>query len=95
VARAIRKSSAIHGRLSVHRDGYAFVIPDEPLAGIKGDIYISKDAANKGMHGDRVAVRNLDLAVMLAGHLLAAELAGFAAFFGSGVVWHSFTYPKS
>jgi ribonuclease R len=57
VAKAIRKSSAIHGRLSVHRDGYAFVIPDEPLAGIKGDIYISKDAATRGMHGDRVAVR--------------------------------------
>jgi ribonuclease R len=33
------------------------VIPDEPLPGIKGDIYISKDAANKGMHGDRVSVR--------------------------------------
>ncbi|HLX43286.1 MAG TPA: ribonuclease R [Bryobacteraceae bacterium] len=55
--RAIRKSTAIHGRLSVHRDGYAFVIPDEPLPGIKGDIYISKDAAYKGMHGDRVSVR--------------------------------------
>ena len=41
----------------MHRDGYAFVIPDEPLAGIKGDIYIAKDAANRGMHGDRVAVR--------------------------------------
>jgi ribonuclease R len=43
--------------LSVHRDGYAFVIPDEPIPGIKGDIYISKDAAHKGMHGDRVSVR--------------------------------------
>jgi ribonuclease R len=52
-----RKSAAIHGRLSVHRDGYAFVIPDEPLEGVKGDIYISKDNAHRGMHGDRVSVR--------------------------------------
>ncbi|MBZ5604072.1 MAG: ribonuclease R [Acidobacteriia bacterium] len=52
-----RKSAPVKGRLSVHRDGYAFVIPDEPLEGIKGDIYISKDEATKGMHGDRVAIR--------------------------------------
>ncbi len=52
-----KKSAPIKGRLSVHRDGYAFVIPDEPLEGVKGDIYISKDAATRGMHGDRVAVR--------------------------------------
>jgi ribonuclease R len=57
VPRQIRKSSGIEGRLSVHRDGYAFVIPDEPIAGVKGDIYISKDAAARGMHGDRVRVR--------------------------------------
>jgi ribonuclease R len=47
----------IHGRLSVHRDGYGFVIPDEPVSGVKGDIYLSKEAAERGMHGDRVAVR--------------------------------------
>ena len=52
-----KKSAPIKGRLSVHRDGYAFVIPDEPIQGIKGDIYINKDAAARGMHGDRVAVR--------------------------------------
>ncbi len=52
-----RKSAPVRGRLSVHRDGYAFVIPDEPLDGIKGDIYIAKDKAVRGMHGDRVAVR--------------------------------------
>jgi ribonuclease R len=57
VSRGIKKSAPIHGRLSVHRDGYAFVIPDEPIQGIKGDIYISKDAAVRGMHGDRVGVR--------------------------------------
>jgi ribonuclease R len=57
VAKQIRKSSGVPGRLSVHRDGYAFVIPDEPIPGMKGDIYIAKDSATRGMHGDRVRVR--------------------------------------
>jgi ribonuclease R len=57
VARGIRKSTAILGRLSVHRDGYAFAIPDEPIEGVRGDIYIAKESANRAMHGDRVAVR--------------------------------------
>jgi ribonuclease R len=57
VKRQIRKSSAIHGRLSVHRDGYAFVTPDEPVEGLKGDIYIPKESAQRAMHGDRVGVR--------------------------------------
>jgi ribonuclease R len=33
------------------------VIPDEPIPGVKGDIYLSKEQAERGMHGDRVAVR--------------------------------------
>ncbi len=45
------------GRLSVHRDGYAFVIPDVPIPGINGDIYIPKEAAARAMHGDRVVAR--------------------------------------
>jgi ribonuclease R len=45
------------GRLNVHRDGYAFVTPEVPIAGLKGDIYIAKEAAARAMHGDRVVVR--------------------------------------
>jgi ribonuclease R len=56
-AKPARKSAAIHGRLSVHRDGYGFVTPDEPIEGLRGDIYIGKEAAQRAMHGDRVAVR--------------------------------------
>jgi ribonuclease R len=52
-----KKSAPIRGRIRVHRDGYAFVIPDEPLEGIKGDIYIAKEEATRAMHGDRVGVR--------------------------------------
>jgi ribonuclease R len=47
------------GRLSAHRDGYAFVTPDVPIPGLRGDIYIAKEAATRAMHGDRVAVRIL------------------------------------
>jgi ribonuclease R len=45
------------GRLNMHRDGYGFVIPDHPIEGLKGDIYIPRDSAQTAMHGDRVVVR--------------------------------------
>jgi len=49
------------GRLSVHRDGFAFITPDVPIPGIKGglkgDIYIPKENAARAMHGDRVVAR--------------------------------------
>lgn len=45
------------GRLSVHREGYAFLISDTPVEGIRGDIYIPHESAETAMHGDRVVVR--------------------------------------
>jgi len=45
------------GRMHAHRDGYAFVTPDIPISGLKGDVFISKEDATKAMHGDRVVVR--------------------------------------
>ncbi|HTY54884.1 MAG TPA: VacB/RNase II family 3'-5' exoribonuclease, partial [Candidatus Binataceae bacterium] len=45
------------GRLSMHRDGYGFLISDRPIDGISGDIYIPADSAQTAMHGDRVVVR--------------------------------------
>ena len=45
------------GRLSMHRDGYGFLISDRPIEGITGDIFIPPDSAEKAMHGDRVIVR--------------------------------------
>jgi ribonuclease R len=45
------------GGLNVHRDGFAFVTPRIPVPGLKGDIYIPKEAAERAMHGDRVVVR--------------------------------------
>ena len=45
------------GRLNMHRDGYGFLIPDRPIEGLQGDVYIPRDSAQKAMHGDRVVVR--------------------------------------
>ena len=56
-ARGARVSKLIEGRLNVHRDGYAFLIPDKPVPGVEGDVYITKEEAYKAMHGDRVAIR--------------------------------------
>ena len=47
----------VTGRISVHRDGYAFVTPEEPVPGIRGDLYIPKENAERAMHGDRVVAR--------------------------------------
>jgi ribonuclease R len=43
--------------VSIHRDGYGFLIPDRPLPGVTGDIYLSRDAVRGAMHGDRAIVR--------------------------------------
>ena len=45
------------GRLNMHRDGYGFLIPDHPIEGLRGDVYIPRESAQTAMHGDRVVVR--------------------------------------
>ena len=45
------------GRVSIHRDGYGFLIPDRKIDGIQGDIYIPADATRAAMHGDRAIAR--------------------------------------
>ena len=44
------------GRLSLHRDGFGFLIPDQAVTGIEGDIFLPPPEAAKGMHGDRALV---------------------------------------
>src|SRR3954462_13507109 len=46
------------GRLSMHRDGFGFVIPDDPALAerMDGDIFIPPPAIGAAMHGDRVIV---------------------------------------
>jgi ribonuclease R len=47
----------VSGRVSIHREGYGFLIPDRPLPGVSGDVYLSRDATRGAMHGDRAIVR--------------------------------------
>ncbi len=49
------------GRLSVHRDGYAFLISDRAIEGVEGDIFIPRASAARAMHGDRVLVKILKI----------------------------------
>lgn len=45
----------ISGRISSHRDGYGFLIPDEP----GDDVFLPEKEMQKVLHGDRVVVRVL------------------------------------
>ncbi len=62
---AERQGEYVSGKLVLHRDGYGFVIPDQPQrlaargaeAGTIPDIYVSAESAAGAMHGDRVLVR--------------------------------------
>ncbi len=46
----------IEGRMSLHRDGFGFVIPDTPPAEAAGDIFIAPPLTGSAMHGDRVGI---------------------------------------
>ncbi len=51
-------SEYLVGRLSIHRDGFGFLIPDPPApADLRGDVFLPPAEAAKGMHGDRALVR--------------------------------------
>jgi ribonuclease R len=45
------------GRVQMHRDGYGFVVPEKPVPGMSGDLFLPPDAAERAMHGDRVLAR--------------------------------------
>jgi ribonuclease R len=45
------------GRVSVHRDGFGFLIPDRPVPGAIGDIYLPRNAIRGAMNGDRALAR--------------------------------------
>jgi len=54
---ARRDANLISGRIVAHRDGYAFVVPDEPMPRVEGDLFIGRDNLADAMHGDRVLAR--------------------------------------
>lgn len=47
----------ISGTFSQHPSGFGFVVPDSPVKGAEGDIYIDSDSTLDAMHDDRVLVR--------------------------------------
>ena len=52
---AAARQNLIAGRLTMHRDGYGFVIPNPgQRATIEGDVFIPPPAIGSAMHGDQV-----------------------------------------
>src|SRR5262245_49197768 len=45
------------GRLETHAGGYGFVVPERPVEGAGGDIYVAGTHLGEAMHGDRVVAR--------------------------------------
>ncbi len=52
-----RDPNLVSGRIVAHRDGYGFVVPDEPMPRVEGDLFIGPDHLGDAMHGDRVLAR--------------------------------------
>jgi ribonuclease R len=55
--RRAQDPNLVEGRIVAHRDGYGFVVPDGPIPGVEGDLFIPRDSINDAMHGDRVLAR--------------------------------------
>ncbi len=46
----------VAGRLSIHRDGFGFLIPEHGREHFQGDVFLPPPEAAKGMNGDRALV---------------------------------------
>ena len=47
----------VAGRVSIHRDGFGFLIPDRVSQEIQGDVFLPPGEAAKAMNGDRAIAR--------------------------------------
>jgi ribonuclease R len=45
------------GRISIHREGYGFLVPDRPIEGLRGDIFLPERQTGGAMNGDRAIVQ--------------------------------------
>ncbi len=52
-----RDPNLVSGRIVAHRDGYGFLVPDEPMPRVEGDLFIGRDNLGDAMHGDHVLAR--------------------------------------
>src|SRR3982751_1013320 len=51
------RMNLVVGRITTHPRGFGFVVPDRPVEGIAGDIFIPGANLNQAVHGDRVVAR--------------------------------------
>ena len=51
------RMNLVVGTVSTNPRGFAFVVPDRPVEGVKGDIFIAGANLNQAVHGDRVVAR--------------------------------------
>jgi ribonuclease R len=54
---AMKDPNLITGRLVTHHDGYGFVVPNEPVPNMEGDVFIGRENLGDAMHGDSVLAR--------------------------------------
>jgi ribonuclease R len=52
-----RDPNLVAGRIVAHRDGYGFLVPDQPMPRVEGDLFIGRDNLGDAMNGDRVLAR--------------------------------------
>ncbi|HEX6464880.1 MAG TPA: ribonuclease R, partial [Vicinamibacterales bacterium] len=51
------RMNLVVGRVQTHPRGFGFVIPDRPVEGVSGDVFIAGANLNQAIHGDRVVAR--------------------------------------
>jgi len=51
------RMNLVVGRVQTHPRGFGFVVPERPVEGLSGDIFIAGANLNQAMHGDRVIAR--------------------------------------
>jgi ribonuclease R len=51
------RMNLVVGKVQTHPRGFAFVVPDRPVDGVSGDIFIAGANLNQAVHGDRVVAR--------------------------------------
>ncbi|HTL43197.1 MAG TPA: RNB domain-containing ribonuclease, partial [Vicinamibacterales bacterium] len=51
------RMNLVVGRVQTNPRGFGFVVPDRPLEGVDGDIFIAGSNLNQAVHGDRVVAR--------------------------------------
>jgi ribonuclease R len=56
-AAASRSREYVSGRVSIHRDGFGFLIPAKPIPGVTGDLYLGRESLHGAMNGDRAIAR--------------------------------------